>query len=152
MVIRAAVISEVEELVQMCLRFLRTTHYYEVLERDANEESLGGLIMTLFGEGERACMLVAQDRDGAIVGGIGLLASSHPCTGQLYADELVWWVEPAHRGTSIGPHLLKAGEDWARQQGATLIKMIAPIASDIGRYYERQGYHAIETAFYKELR
>lgn len=145
----------------MCLRFLRTTHYYEVLERDVNEESLGGLIMALFGAGDQACLLVAEDRDGAVVGGIGLLALPHPFTGQMYADELVWWVEPEHRGTLVGPQLLRVGEDWARTHGITLIKMVAPMVKNedgryvpapIGTWYERHGYRPCETSHYKELR
>jgi len=74
-----------------------------------------------------------------------------PVAQETIVDELMWWVEPAWRGSSAGPKLLRSLESWARQKGVRWIKMIAPVESDVGKYYERIGYAALETSYLKRL-
>lgn len=160
MTIRPARLEEVDDLVKLCLSFLQTTHYYDALARHVTPESLGVLIRALFAMGDDACLLVAENRDGVVVGGLGLLAMPHPFTAQPFADELVWWVEPEYRGSLVGPKLYQAGEAWARERGLALLKMVAPmvrneegklVVSEVGRWYERQGYQPCEVSYVKEL-
>ncbi len=96
-------------------------------------------------------IFVAEDA-GAIVGLIAAFPMEEPISRQTQLDELVWWVEPAYRRGSVGPRLLRALETWARQKGIKLCKMIAPVDTTVGRFYERQGYVAIETSYIKRLR
>lgn len=82
---------------------------------------------------------------------LAIVVLPHPITGRLYADELAWWVEPRFRRGRIGPTMLKHAEAWARQKGATVLKMVAPAGTDVGRFYEATGYRAVETAYQKRL-
>jgi GNAT superfamily N-acetyltransferase len=66
-------------------------------------------------------------------------------------DEMVWWVEPAHRRGSVGPRLLKAAEKWARQKGLRLFKMVAPAGSGVGDFYKKLGYEEVEASYVKRL-
>jgi len=86
-----------------------------------------------------------------LVGMLGIIVALHPVTGRPYADELAWWVNPAHRRGRVGPALLGRGEQWARQMGASMLKMVAPVDTDVGRYYRKHGYDAVETAYVKRL-
>jgi GNAT superfamily N-acetyltransferase len=88
---------------------------------------------------------------GGLVGMIALFCAPHPITGEPYADELCWWVEPAYRRGNLGLKLLRCAERWATTKGATMLKMVAPEGTDIGRFYERVGYRAVETAYQKRL-
>ena len=46
------------------------------------------------------------------------------------------------RGQGIGAQLLAAAENWARQQGLTLVTLRShEQRSDAHRFYQRQGYH-----------
>jgi GNAT superfamily N-acetyltransferase len=84
---------------------------------------------------------------------IGMLAMGlfeHPMSGERVASEVVWWVEPDHRGSSCGRRLLRAAEDWAKAQRAALLQMVAPDAR-VGRFYEALGYVSVETAYQKRL-
>jgi GNAT superfamily N-acetyltransferase len=99
---------------------------------------------------DRAVILVAVD--GAVVcGALVLVEVTNLYNGELWADEFVWWVDPAHLGKRAGPMLLAAGEIWARARGLPWIKMIAPQGSRVGRFYDRMGYVPVETAYMKRL-
>lgn len=99
---------------------------------------------------DRAVVLVAVDED-VVCGVLVLVEVTNLYNGELWADEFVWWVDPAYVGRGAGPRLLAAGEVWACARGLRWMKMIAPQGSRIGRYYERQGYVPVETAYMKRL-
>lgn len=86
-----------------------------------------------------------------LVGMLAIVAIPHPMTGQIYAEEIAWWVEPDYRGGTLGPKMLRAAEDWATTNGANVIKMVAPAGSTVGSFYERIGYTPVETAFIKRI-
>jgi GNAT superfamily N-acetyltransferase len=83
--------------------------------------------------------------------GIAVVELPNLITGDLYAEEVAWWVEPNRRGLRLGPQLIAVAEEWATTRGLRSIKMVAPIPSQVGRYYERRGYVALETAYLKVL-
>lgn len=76
----------------------------------------------------------------------------NPITGELTAAEIAWWVEPEHRkGSRDALRLLMAFEAWARDKEATLIQMIAPVGTPLGRLYARRGYSELETIWQKRI-
>lgn len=99
---------------------------------------------------DQGVCLVADAGD-RLAGFLALVALPHPLTGQLYGDEIAWWVEPEYRRGRVGPQLLVAAEQWARQMGCQSVKMVAPFKSTVGAFYERCGYTAVETAYAKQL-
>lgn len=146
MTIRPGTIDEVEVLAQLGLHFCRSGIY--PLVADATEASLIAILLAVLDLGERGCLFVAEDRTGQIVGGIAAVEAPEPITHTLYADELCWWMEPAHRGGPAAIRLKRAFEDWADARGLGA-KMFAPAGSDIGILYERTGYAPIETVYYR---
>jgi len=144
-VLREATLEDTPALVRMAEHFIRGTAYADLLT--FNEPAIHTLIALVLGHG----VIYVTEIDRALVGMIAIVALPHPVTGELYADELAWWVEPAYRGTSVGPHLLDAAERWALARGAAMMKMIAPVGSSVGAYYLRRGYRPIEIAYGKVL-
>lgn len=148
MEIRRARVEDTAAIVGLCVHFTAATPYGALFAATpAGIASLAAYIFAL--EPEAAIFLAVED--GTPVGLIVLVAARLTGTEDAYADEIVWWVEPGHRARRAGPALLAAAEAWARGRGLRLIKMVAPIPSDVGRFYERRGYLPIETAYAKHL-
>jgi GNAT superfamily N-acetyltransferase len=99
---------------------------------------------------DQAVILVAVEGD-VVYGVLVLVAITNLYNGEIWADEFVWWVDPAYVGRGAGPKLLAAGEHWAAARGIAWIKMIAPQGSRVGRFYGRRGYVPVETAYMKRL-
>jgi aminoglycoside 6'-N-acetyltransferase I len=70
---------------------------------------------------EPLAVLVAEDRDGHIAGFAEL--SIRPYAEGCQTDRIAflegWYVEPDARRSGVGRALIRAAEDWGRQQGCT---------------------------------
>lgn len=154
--IREATLDDAPRLVEMATRFLLETRYGAMFDNRATPVTIGGLVEQVLRFG---AIFVAEVTvpyaDGSsetkLIGMLAIVVVPHPLTGLAYADEIAWWVEPEHRGGSIGPHILRSAETWARQKGANMVKLVAPAGSRVGTFYERVGYQAVETAFIKTI-
>ena len=100
--------------------------------------------------GETNRVLVLEHVDGALVGMLCLAITPNLWGNGTIAEEVAWWVEPGHRGRA-GLKLLGAGEEWARQEGALVLRMVAPRGSQIGTVYERRGYIPLESIYVLRL-
>ncbi len=89
-------------------------------------------------------------RDGALVGMIAASLFTQPMSGDLWAGELCWWLEPYVRGGRAGLKLLRRAEAWAKEQGAVVFQMSAPTV-EVSHFYEVLGYEQIETIHVRRL-
>jgi GNAT superfamily N-acetyltransferase len=151
-VIRPAAQDDVPRIVEMVAYFLDATPYGEWLRFEPLQ--LAALAANLI-EFEHGFLEVAvSDRThdaGLVVGLLGGVLVPEPYSQQQIAEELVWWMAPDYRAGTDGPKLLRSFEEWARQHGAVLVKMVAPELSPVGAFYRRSGYTAIEIAYAKRL-
>lgn len=143
--IREATEEDTEALVGLGLASIRESVYAAHVAE--NPAQIGRVIAYLL-EQPTATILVAE-RDGVVIGMIGLIVVPHLWSGVLTAGELTFYVSPAHRG-STGIRLLRAAEQWARAAGAVAIQMVAPTAR-AGHLYERLQYTEIETNYQKRI-
>jgi GNAT superfamily N-acetyltransferase len=144
-VIRPATPADAPRLFSMALRFLHETIYARLAPPEPS--AIVALIETVLARG----VVFVDERDGELIGMLGLAALLHILTGRPYADEIVWWVEPEHRKTRAAYYLLGAGEEWARQNNLSVLKMVAPAGSAIGKFYESRGYELVESAYQKVI-
>lgn len=144
--IRRAVLEDVPQLVAMGLEFVTTSEYARHLP--ANAAAIRQTVGWMLEAPENAAIFVLAV-DGVLKGAIGLALSSHLWSGEPYAGELFWWVNPAARGTG-GIRLLRYAEQWAEQHGARFIQMIAP-NEGVGAIYARLGYAPIETGYQRRF-
>lgn len=136
-------------LVAMGCQFVQDTGYRDRLP--LNPEALAALADRLLSGGDDVTLLVA-DVDDAPVGMLGLMAYTHPMSGERVTSEAVWWVDPAVRGGTLGVRLLRAGEQWARDRGAVALQMIQPVEADrVGALYAALGYAPVETTWMRRL-
>ena len=143
-VIRDALEADVPALVEMACRFVDETVYRSLLIPDP--DAMTALARSFLNEPDRA--LLVAERDGQVIGMIGLMVYRHPMSGQRAANEIVWWVNPEQRG--CGVRLLRAAEAWAKDRGATVIQMIAP-SPDVEVLYERLLYRPVERTYQRRL-
>lgn len=142
--VRPADGDDVPDAVRMGLAF-RAKFAPHLRENPAQMETIA---LWLIGGGGR---LFVAEVDGAVVGMLGLALITHPLSGDRYASELFWWVDP---GTppGTGLRLLATAERWAKEQGALAVHMVA-LASNQGvdRIYERRGYVPRDTTWERTL-
>jgi GNAT superfamily N-acetyltransferase len=157
--LRHATAADRSAVVELALTFHHANDYSRLLSLDP-ERAIAAFDMAL----THGVVLVGE-RDNVpgpggpeLVGFFALSALEHMLSGERYAEEAGWWVEPTYRSGTLGPRLLRAAEDWARTHDCAFLKLAAPfdpvndtVASHVGRFYQRQGYQPIETAFFKRV-
>ena len=150
MILREATPADRDQVVALALRFHGATPYAQllVIERTRVEALFAVALAT-------GVVLVAEAEHtaegGELVAFLALAALEHTLSGERYAEEIAWWVEPRYRDGTIGPRLLALAEAWARADGCAFIKMVAPVGTAVGTFYDRRGYHPIETAWMKRV-
>lgn len=142
--IREATTADVPRLVGMGTRFLKETVYCGRVR--ATPVQMADTVHMLLANPVGA--IFVAERDGDLVGMIGLLFFNQAISGEATVAELFWWVEPEHRGHGV--RLLKRAEKWAIEQGATQMHMVAPTA-DVGTLYSALGYELIESTYSRAL-
>lgn len=150
MILRPATLADRAAVVDLALHFHAATPYAALL--DVDPERVGATFDVALAHG---VVLVAALEPGAagdaLVAFLALAAHVHMLSGERYAEEIAWWVEPAYRTGTLGPRLLARGEAWAAAHGCAFVTMAAPWGSDVARYYARCGYVPVETAFLKRV-
>lgn len=93
--------------------------------------------------------------DGVVVGGLlGVTTALWFNPAQLVASEVAWWVADEYRGGAAGVRLLHAFEQWAREQGATLVSLSDLVIdgdTPAGSLFEKLGYTLVERSHAKVI-
>lgn len=144
MTFRDANFEDVPALVAMGMRFLAASPLNEFMP--PNQDKMTALVNGLIEE-DGGYLAVAEDGD--LQGMIGAVLISNLVSGELWAVELFWWVEPEARGRT-GLRLLKGVEDWARGLGVRHIQLTAP-TKRAGALYTRLGFAPTELSYHKAL-
>ena len=93
------------------------------------------------------------DVDGKAVGILAAIMTSvwySPSTK--VAQEMMWWVNEEYRGTIASIKLIKAYENWAREQGAQIIAMCDLVIEGhepVGTTLNKLGYEMSERTYIK---
>ncbi|MGK7056941.1 GNAT family N-acetyltransferase [Bradyrhizobium sp. 1050_B9_N1_2] len=97
-----------------------------------------------------ACCLVLEVA-GRAQGLLLATAGEHPFGPVRLAREIVWWIDPAHRGRSAIA-MLDAYEAWAASRQCAFVG-VAGMGDDpdVAKLYLRRGYFAAERHFLKGL-
>jgi len=141
MIIRPAVLKDLDAIVTLGQRFLAGSHYAGLLgDNPVQMRATAAFLME-----HRDGLLLVADADGRLDGMIGMFVAPNIITGELAGTEMFWWVEPAARGI-LGVRLYQQAKQWATAKGCKLLQMIAP-NEDVERFYLRLGYEKVETAY-----
>lgn len=146
MIIRPATSADRTAVLLMTVRFISDTSYAALVT--PNVAAIGALFDYLAPLGG---VFVAVHPMAGVVGMFVAVVQPHLLSGELAGNEVAWWVNPEHRGSTAAMRLLNAGERWAVAQGARTFALVAPADSQVGRLYERRGYHPVETAWQRSF-
>ena len=144
--IREAVELDIPRIVAMGRRFLAEGPYAGQLG-DNPEQALRFTKMII---GNPQARIFVSDLNGELTGLIAFILFPHHFSGDLTAIELIWYVEPEHRG-QVSMELMWAAEKKAKEMGARFMQFTSPDAK-ASRIYERFGYKQIEVGYQKELK
>jgi len=92
-------------------------------------------------------------RDNQLVGVFGAIVAEDLNDGDMVANECFWFVKPEARGRGV--ELLSAYEAEAKKRGAVRCSMIHLISLQpdrLAHIYQKRGYRAIETSYFKDLK
>jgi GNAT superfamily N-acetyltransferase len=95
---------------------------------------------------------VVAERDGRIVGTAGMLLGIGWNDDHPWARVMSLVVTESERGRGTGAALLRAAEEWARENGADSLHLTASRHREgAHRFYERMGYEATGLRFVRRL-
>ncbi len=89
-----------------------------------------------------------------IVGAIAGVMTELPINDLVVSQELMLWLEPAHRNGKTAPKLIDGYVEWAKQKGCDYARLSAldvVLDGKAGILFKRKGFKPIETAYIKEL-
>lgn len=160
MKIRPATRDDIPRIVEMAQRFYPQSPYPALYGPMPDEQAAGLAIITMEGVVHEGVELMAPgvllvgEVDGEVVGMLSLHAD-RACFNpeRRIASELVFWIEPEHRGGLAAVRFVKAGEAAAKAIGIEVIRMAALSTSppETAQLYAHLGYAPTETYFSKRL-
>lgn len=135
----------------MLEKFSKNSPYKDIkLDVNKMESLIEGI---LNGDKNKAIILlyIANERPVGIL--VGMKTEMNLNYDSL-AHELIWWVDPNHRGGRAGIELFKAFEFWAKKIGCKMVQMSLVETEDatkVQKIYTKFGYKPTERAFIKEF-
>ena len=142
--VRVADHADVDRLVAMAQTFYAAKYRDRMPEDPAHLRHVAAQLL------ETGRVLVAEQA-GQIVGLLAAALITHIIFNQRIAVEVLWWVEPAARGSGVGTSLVRDMETWATAQGAVKMQFAAYRDRGVEDLYGRLGYTPHEVIFEKEL-
>jgi GNAT superfamily N-acetyltransferase len=134
---------DIPELIEL-LRHYREASPWEILKACDNESYVNSLLTRCLVAG----VIFIAEKDDKIVGMLIAVKNSNIWDPELFVvNELAYWVEPEHRGSSAGYKLLSRYKEYCEEQKAlghiqayTISKMVNSPDLDYGRF----GFNKLE--------
>ena len=92
--------------------------------------------------------------DDEIVGALIGVVSGIPINSLVFAQELMFWLDPNHRNGKTAPKLIDAYVQWAETMGCNFIRLSELdniLDGKAGVLFKRKGFIPVETAYVKEV-
>ena len=147
MIVRAAVIDDIERCVEMAAEFHKIAYGLVGVEF-CPESTYNSFLVCL----EHGLFCVADTGENVVGMAAGVKSPMIMNSAVTVGAELCWWVEPEHRNTSAGIKLLKFLEGQARNGGVDVWSMMLLESSNpeaTANIYDKMGYVQSERAFIK---
>lgn len=133
--VRPAAAADAPEVAALCGQF----------GYPATSEAISRRLAAIAGDAG-AAVLVAEARDGAIVGWVHV-RTLQPLQRDACAEIGGLVVDAAWRRRGIGGHLMAAAEDWARRRGASVLRLRSNVVRDDAHaFYRRLGFAGSKTS------
>jgi len=90
-----------------------------------------------------------------IVGAMIACVTPLPINSFVFAQELMFWLDPSHRNGRTAPKLIDSYVAWAEKAGCDFIRLSTLdhlLDSRAGVLFKRKGFTPVETAYIKEVK
>jgi len=149
MIVRQATIDDLPKLEPLAREFYSSSRFL----KDFDIERFSSVWASWMNLGVGAIYLLLPDESGPIAGCLGAYVYPEPYSGSIVATEFFWYVSRDHRGHGLD--LYYAFEEWARERGASQIRMahlcdLMPEGMKV--LYGELGMEPIETTYAKDLK
>ena len=148
MEIRQAKTSELEAVADLAGEFYSSTRFLRVFDKARFVQLWTGFI-------EAGTGVIFAIYDGDKVGGaIAGIIYPEAYSGEDIAQEFFWFIRSEYRGTIRSIKLYHEFEAWAREKGASEVRMghLADLMPDsVASFYRRLGFEEVETNYVKRL-
>lgn len=107
----------------------------------------------LNGDRNQRIVILALEDDQPI-GMIAGVTSEMLFSRDKIASEMMWWIEPEHRGSRAALQLLDAYEFWAKKVGAKVVQLSSvdtEHADRLDRLYKKRGYYLVERGYIRGI-
>lgn len=146
-VVRIATVKDIDALIDIGGSFLNYSAYGSMINVSKDDVARG--LCSILDTG----VIFVSEKNGEITGGIaGVMGSIWFASQIKVATELGWWVNEKNRGEIASIKLLRAFENWAKENGASHIVMSDLVIRDdtpAGHLFEKLGYVLTERAHIK---
>lgn len=154
--IREATHQDIPQIVEMAQQFYPASPYPAIYGDMPAEQAAGLVIVMLEGmasHGVAPGVMLVAEHEGRLVGMLCLHLDAATFTPEVIAGEIVWWMDPEHRGGITAVRLVREGEKAAQAKGATVSRMavLGSSPDEAGKMLQRLGYAPTETIFTKRL-
>lgn len=89
-----------------------------------------------------------------VVGALVAVLSDIPINDLIFAQELMFWIEPEHRKGKTALKLVDEYTEWATKAGCNFIRLSEldnVLGGKAGLLFKRKGFEPLETAYVKEV-
>ena len=145
--IRLATDEDIEVCLEMGRKFYSTMELAKMIPYD--EESASVQFFNMLDNG---FILLGETEELEVVDMMGCIFVDYPYnTAYRLCSEMMYWVEPDHRGGTMAVRMIKEAEALAVHEGASCVVMAALETSPemIDTFYNKLGYKRSERAFIK---
>ena len=116
----------------------------------ATEGEMAARLSRIFGRDDYETFVA--ERDGRVVGFVGVMHGLSYVYDPPYARLLSLVVEPGERGRGTGALLVREAERWAREQGSASLHLTTALYREgAHRFYEGLGYERTGARYLKKL-
>lgn len=117
-----------------------------------NTNKVNSLVSQLVGIDQGFVKIVTYDDE--VVGALVAVLSEIPINDLVFAQELMFWIDPEHRKGKTAIKLVDEYVDWATKAGCNFIRLSEldnVLGGKAGVLFKRKGFEPTETAYIKEV-
>ncbi len=144
--IRQAIVTDIPMVVTMGMKFLSNGPYKDQIGNPKKATQLAFAMLQSTGG-----QIIILEEEGKVVGMFAFIVTPHYFSGELTAQELIWYVEPESRKGGAALKLLAEAERISRSLGVKRMQLTAP-TEELGKLYKYcGGYTRLEVTYQRVL-
>lgn len=145
--LKLATHDDFPDIKRLALAFANASPYKDL---GIDEERIDDIIVTFLQSDKRDRIILLWMKDGKAVGILAGMIETNLFNMKKMAGDLMWWIDPEHRGGRAASEMMKALEYWARQRQCQILVMV-DLLGNLNKLYTRKGFIQRETTYMKVL-